>query len=509
MKAINLFYIYLLILLFSACSKDQGNYDYVDVNKMTILDTAGDTLTGQEFDINGGDTVVVEAVAKGTLSGFNPSDVQHTWVLDKDTIGKGAKFYLTVDKFQPGPNRVKLYSVDPLTKLSYLNSITVNVNATISKGIAVLAKDEQNNSILYLKSTKNQSGKWFRFTSLGKDNQYPLGKDPISVDFEGGYMVYPNFTIVSKDATFPIMLVNLSSMEPYFMINGKNKALKGGDLKPTFFKMGYGAQNGDSYILEEGKVRYLKNGFLGPDVLTAKRDYDFGENAISYDNFVSIRNAGRFVMGFDKISKRILFFQNKGFTFFIFPSIAEDKSTEVLGDMDFVGAGGDMFSSSGGLRYGMILRKGNQVYNYNTGYEYNTETKVYEFSKITEAANANIPNIDKAINLRLNSWTSFYYYALGRTIYRFPFFSLTVQPYFTLPEDGTGDIVYWNFDKDASSNSHDNMGIATYNPNAKEEKKGSFYHYEITPDASGKPMTLKSKSLYQIDKAVSISMGIQ
>lgn len=508
MKSIHIFYVYLFILLLSACSKDQGNYDYSEVNKVTILDTAQDTLSGQEFDLAGDETMIVEAVAKGTMPDFKPAEVKYAWVLGKDTLAKGAKFSMTANLFQSGKNSVYLYATDPLTNLVYLSIITVSVNKTISKGALVLTKDEQNNSILYLKSSKNQLNKWFRVTALGKDNQYPLGKNPVAVDLEVRNRAYPSFSLVTKDGPNQIMLVDLASMEPYYLFKGQGAALNGGTLQPTFFKMGFTASNGDSYIMDNGRVRYLNKGFLGADVLEQKIDYDFGEKAISYDNLYNLARAGKFLMGYDKISKRILFMESNGKKNFSFPAISETKSTGVLGDMEFVGAGGDMFTTTGGVQYGMILRKGTQAYNFSTATEYNKDTRAYEFTKIQQNATATIPNIDKAINLRLNSWSGFYFYAVGRTIYRFPFFSLAAQPYFTLPDDGSGDIVFWNFDRDESSASHKNIGIATYNPSSAEAKKGSFYHYEIKTDGEGKPFTLVSKSLYQIDKAVSISMGI-
>ncbi|MFD1164326.1 hypothetical protein ACFQ2C_01765 [Sphingobacterium daejeonense] len=89
---------------------------------------------------------------------------------------------------------------------------------------------------------------------------------------------------------------------------------------------------------------------------------------------------------------------------------------------------------------------------------------------------------------------------------------MSVSPvaYFTLPEDGSGDIVAWSFDKDESSvNRSLNIGIATYNPNSSETKKGSLYHYAIKADASGNPLTLVSKDLFKIEKAVSMDLGVK
>ena len=508
MRAYPIFFLYALILLLASCSKDQGNYDYTEVNKLTILDTGGTSMSDLEFDITGDDTIVVEAVAKGTLASFDPNTIQYTWLVGKDTIGKGPKLNMVGGLFKPGENKVSLYARDPSTNLDYLHIFIVHANATITKGVVLLTQDEQDNSILYLKSSRSPLSKWYRMTSLGINNEYPLGKHPIAVDLRGANRAYPSFTIVTRDGPNPVILVDLPTMLPYYSIKGEGAGINGGDFHPTYFHMGFSAQNGDSYVLDKGRVRYLKRGFLGPDVLLKEQKYDFGTQGISYDGFYSMNIAGNFLMGYDKISKRILFFESSKNKKFSFPNISEEKSTEVLGDMEYVGSGMDMLSTGNSFLYGIVLRKGTEVHSYSTTYQRNSN-RVYEFSKIKENATATIPNIDKALNLQLNKWTGFYYYAVGRTIYRFPFFSLAVQPYFTLPEDGSGDIVCWNFDKDESVATHSNIGIATYNPTSKEPKKGSYYHYEIKTDATGKPLTLVSKNLYELEKVVSISLGIR
>jgi len=506
MKSIYVFCLYISLLFIASCSKDQGNYDYTEVNKLVVVDTAGEPINRQEFEVAEGEDLSIEVQAKGTLPDFDPAKVKYVWAVDKDTLGVGSKVTLKASQFKPGSNNVKLYATDPTTNLEYLNVFSVFVSKTVSKGFFVLTKDADLNSILYIKSSRRSNSTWFRLTSLGKENPYPLGKNPVAIDLKSRYRVYDGFTVVTKDGVNPILTVDLPSMEPYAIVKGTGTSVSGGDLHPTFFRMGYSAINGTGFILDNGRVRRVSEGYLWPEAIRGVAKYDFGKNGICYDDFNVSGNAGRFLMGYDKISKRILFFES-GRQRFNFDQISENLSTEPLGDMEVVGAGPDAFGTTGGLIYGLILRKGDVVYNYSTSGNFNAARK-FEFTKVKENAKASIPGIEKAVSFNYDKWARMYYYAIGRTLYRFPFFSVSPLPFFTLPEDGTGNIVAWSFDRDESGG-HKHVGIATFNPGAKEDKKGSFYHYSIKSDGSGNPLTLVSKSLYQIDEAVSIALGVE
>lgn len=501
----NYIILFFCLLVFYSCSKDQTNYELSEVNKLTVVDTADINITEKQIDIKFGDTITVELLAKGTISGFDPSKVNYTWVVGNDTIGSGNKVDLTSDMFKGGPNVILIKALDYLTNLEYLYTIDVNVSRAINKGLFVLAEDKDRNAILYMKSSQSANSEIIALTKLGIDDEYPLGKDPLSVEVLYASPRYPSFLITSKSGDYPWMLVDLPSLAPTRTIGKTNAGLNGKDLQPTFFKNFWNDRNGSGYMVEQGKVRYINSGALNGNAYAGTEDFNFGKGNIAFTNFND--NKGLGVVGFEENSKRILVLPFNGSTRYVFPNAPANLATDPIPDAQFWGAGSDY---DWGTSYAILLKKGNRIYNYQTSNEFNWSTYKYEWTKINLTSEGDIPNADKAVGIKLNRWDGYFYYAIGRTIYRFPFMSVSPVAYFTLPEDGSGDIVAWSFDKDESSvNGSLNIGIATYNPNSSETKKGSLYHYAIKADASGNPLTLVSKDLFKIEKAVSMDLGVK
>ncbi|MGM1428390.1 PKD-like family lipoprotein [Sphingobacterium lactis] len=495
----------ILLLICYACSKDSGNYDYSEVNKLTVVDTAGTPITEKTYDLMAGDTIDIQLKVSGTMPDFDPAKVNLTWVLGKDTIAKGTKVSFNSSMFAGGANVVMIRAVDYMTNAEYLYTINVNVTRGITRGIMILAEDAEKNGVLYLKSSLTTTSKILTYSALGKDDEYPIGAEPLNVEliYTGGR--YPSFALSSKKGDYAWMLVDLPTMTPTKLVSRKGTGMNGGDLNITYYKNFWNEINGSGYMVENGKVRYLANGYLRGDVYAgAGNTYDFGKGNIAFTNFNQIKGTG--LMGFDENSKRILLMQYNGSTPFVFPSVSQTLSSDPIEGVSYWGSGSDQDYGTG---YAILLRNGDKISNYQTMNEFNWKTYRYEWTKFKKVGEGTVPNAEKAVDIRFNRWNAHFYYAVGRTIYRLPFASVAPSVYLTLPDDGSGDIVAWNFDREEAKANHQNIAIATYNPNSTKEKKGSFYHYSLKPDGKGQQVTPISSELFKIDKAVSVTLGVE
>lgn len=497
------------MISFMACSKDEGNYNYNEVNKLTILDVEGEDISGRSYDLTIADTIPVEIKLESKFSQFNQEKAEIYWLIKKDTVAKGSMFKMTSEFFKSGENFVTIIAKDYLSNVEYHSTFRVNFNAGLSKGYFLLAEGENKQGILYLKSSLKPDSKFVGMTAFGSNNEFPIGTEPLNIYLSYYNLKYTSIMIATKKGEFPFMEIGISNLLPSYLIKSSGNGIDGGDFHPTNYRMNHNQSTSNGYFAENGKIRNVVNRFLANDIINVPGiAYNFGANNYVVSNLSA--DNGRILMGYDEISKRIYQFSN--FTSYrnYYNTLDLSYCSEVLEGKECWGVGGDVTTASGfGNSYSILMRTGNQVFNYQGGYDVNSTRTKYIPVAIKLVSTGTIDNIDKAIGLKLNRFNKNFYYAIGRTIYRFSFLSFNTQPYFTLPEDGTGDIVAFDFDKADNAVGSTHIGIATYNQNSSESKKGSFYHYEIKEDGNGNPLTLFNKSLYQVDKTVALIMGIK
>ncbi|ERJ57613.1 PKD-like family lipoprotein [Sphingobacterium paucimobilis] len=498
MKYYVIFYFSILLMLLGACSKDSGNYTYSEVNELTISLLDGTALEGSSFDLTFGDTLSIEVMTQGTLKGFDPSTIDFKWVLDEEIVGIGPKVSLLPKQFKGGRNTMYLKALDSGSGMEYIRYFFINVSQSITKGLFILAEDEEQNGVVYLKSTVSKKPQYLRYDYFGSE-EYKIGKNPLAIQINPREGLYREFSIATRNGDYPIMIVDKASLLPTRLYAAKGNGLDGGDFHPDFYgNDSTGVEFGAGYVLEKGKVRRVLNGFLTPDTYTGTNNsYDFGKGGFSFMTLVRDW-AGGFIFGFDKATEKVTVF-NATYNAFNYDNYSAIYSEKLSGH-EFLGSGEDYTRT-----YSVITRKGNKLFRHIgiTGY-----IAPLRIDSISTKEGDVVPNIDRAVGFKHHISSNYYYYAVDRTIYRFHSSNLVVQEYYKLPDDGSGDIVAFNFDRSY----HDGIlyfGVATYNPNSNNGKKGSVYYYEIKKDEEDKPLTLISKDLYQIDKAVDLELGVQ
>ncbi len=495
------------LLCFSSCSKDTGNYEYTDVNLMTVTDTAGESISAKNYDLMYGETLTLEMKATGTLPTFDPKQVQYNWILNEDTIAKGGAAKFNAENLRSGENQIILYAKDPTNGLDYMTAFKINLSASISKGFFILTADAANNTKTYFRSSLNPQSEPNLVEHFGIDQEITLGSHPIELKPIYVNRKYSGLYTYTAQGENVFYQFNLNTLSPVRTLSGAGNGLDGGNLVITSVKPIWNSETGEAFITENGQVRHLNQGFVKENAVNDPTfKYDFGKEdyvAADYNN-----SRGTLLMGFDHLSNRIMVLSYNGRirNQFLKPNL--DLATDELPGYSYVASGGNLIAGSNDYTFYMLVRNGSAVSCYQTSAVLNYEDNRYYPQKVELVSGGTIANIDKAVQPKYHRWTSAFYFAVGRTIYRMTPTSIIAREFITLPDDGTGDIVSWNFDDD-THRTLKNIGIATYNGASSQAKKGSLYHYSLINEGEGTRPSLTSKDLYKIDKAVSIGVAVQ
>ena len=163
-----LFILSIVTVLLSGCYEDKGNYDYVDVNTVTIDVPESVTIT-----------LIDELTLDPKLTYSNPEDTEgftFEWRENTNTISNERKLVYRPTK--TGPTRLELYVRDR-NGIGYRTVTSVTVNSPYKWGYAILA-DKGNASTLHFVGRNNDTGEFIPYP-----DQYnklfpgaPLGTGP-------------------------------------------------------------------------------------------------------------------------------------------------------------------------------------------------------------------------------------------------------------------------------------------------------------------------------------------
>lgn len=497
MKRINLQHYILVLVAFilGSCSKDIGNYDYTDVNTLTVLDADGEAISGRNYDIRLGKMLTIAPKVTGTLSQDDQTDLRYAWILDEDTVSKNAVLKINTDEFGVGNKVGKLVVLDKNTNLSFSHNFLVRITAGISKGSYIFTSNENNESTLVLRDLNPVE----EYLYLKEFNGYKLGNGPINLDIASTALSatnreYKRIVMSTKEGENRIMVVDLRTFMPGIFYPYANGMIDGGNFSPSMVWCNprqVSQNNVNGIIVENGKVRNMASGVIGNDVYAYDPlDYDFGDNAVQ----PSIGLNGYYLVGFDRKNERLRVFGNNlqggGMFTMNFDHLVDPLKTK---GHSFV-ASAEM-TITNGIQWQVLTRKGSEIAMHNVILSYDD----FDVKSVTTSSSRVVPEMVDAVGFVFSG--QYWYFAKGRTIYQCSPNGLDIAVYLTLPDDGSGDITAWNFNQNAASN-FTKMGIATYNPSSTKEHKGSYYLYDMV----GKKFD--QQDINVIDKAVDIEIGL-
>lgn len=490
MKIANIFiYSLLSSVLLISCSKDLGNYDYHEVNKISIAGVLeGDHNAQRIYDLPFSDTLRITPTITGTLSGTDLSNVSFRWRVDGEEISNTNKFEYIANKGY-GKMNADLTVTDNKTGIETSYSFFVNVINPYKLGYYVLSKKPNGESILYCKSTIREKN---QFEEVLIPN-ISLGSNPISISGNRQYGnssrdYYNRLALGMKNAPYPVIMVDSREFLPNLLYSKDSYV---GEKENFVFEptdVVLDPYNPIIYMVNQGKLHILQKGGISlPALNSDKLDYSISKGGMAGASFYT----PYFFSFYDAKNKMIRLLDNgvsSGVSYTYINVFDEITNTSIYKDQEFVISQLTYFNDDPKFVY--LMKKDSRLFAY--WVSYNGDLKPVSFQKMAEG---NIPG--EGI-LRFASYdfdANYWYLATDKTIHRASYLGLEFQPFVTLPANAPGYITKYKM-------TEGKLMITTYDPNYAGEKKSSVYIYDINR------MTLEVAMPHSVAEAVDLHIGI-
>ena len=133
------------VISLQACYQDKGNYEYHDINEISI---AG--MNANYSVITALDVLHIEPEIGMTENVEDPQRMEYYWIINKgttavDTVGREPVLDYHVD-LEPGAYTLFLRIIDKKTTVAWKKGVSLNVGTLYSKGLLLIGTDEEGNA---------------------------------------------------------------------------------------------------------------------------------------------------------------------------------------------------------------------------------------------------------------------------------------------------------------------------------------------------------------------------
>ncbi|RKE42510.1 PKD-like family lipoprotein [Sphingobacterium detergens] len=486
MKLKNLYYILVIVLLvFESCSKDLGNYNYQDINAITIGGLLENSHpTGRIYEIPFKDTVRLNPVISGSLSGADTNALTFEWKVDSITVSKTKNlFYVANKRYGRIPAAFSVTDKSTGTVTSY--HCFLNVVNPYKWGYYVLTQNKAKDASVYCLSTIAKKQSWEEV--LFPQTQ-TLGRNPISISGTKKYGAsasdfYNVITIGVQEAANPVTVIDSREFTPILYYNSSSY-VGGGNFtfRPSqvisdhYFEIIYVINNGKFHVLRQGKIALAA---FAKDPL----DYQVALNGIA----TPYGNGRLFMSVYDEKNKKVRVWDNgmTGNEFLYVNDYKDIPGQEMMDGKTFLACS---YANIPSINQIYLFRKDNQLYSYRLNY--GEDYKPVSFDLLGEGP---MPTSDPISYVYFDGQTSRWYMAAGKTIYMASYLGVEFQKYVQLPSDAPGNIVKFKI-------LDGKLMVATNDPTAN--KPGSIYIYNANT------MVLEQAHKHVVDEVVDLHLGI-
>lgn len=191
----------LSFLAMGSCSKDLGNYEYSDINELTILGVESEYILR-----TGIDTLHIHPDFEATIHNEGTGDYSYLWILRlqregktvRDTIGRERNLDYAV-RLEPGEFDLYYRALDKKTGVTWIANTRLIVSTAYSKGLLIIGEDEQGFAEAEMLAMLTDTVHIRRILST---SGLPPLKDPISLVHTGGSANYRKLWAFTKSGSY-------------------------------------------------------------------------------------------------------------------------------------------------------------------------------------------------------------------------------------------------------------------------------------------------------------------
>ncbi|MDR2273832.1 MAG: hypothetical protein LBF27_23195 [Sphingobacterium sp.] len=487
MKLNIIYYVWMLTIFFIVgCSKDIGHYNYQPVNAITINGLLENSHpTGRIYELPFKDTIRLNPIINGSLSGTDTSTLTFEWKIDSVIVSKTKDlFYVANKRYGRIPAEFNVTDKSTTTVTSY--HCFLNVVNPYKWGYYILTQNKAKEASLYCLSTIAKNRPWEKVLIPGVSD---LGRNPLMISGVKQYGAaitdfFNVLTIGVQDAANPVMMVDSREFLPTLYYNSLSYV--GGDpftFRPSqivsdpHFEVIYAVNNGKFHVLQQGTIALAA---FGRDQL----DYQVAPNGIARPY-----GAGRALMSIYDQKNRMPRVWDNGQTGRDYVYINDYKGIngqELMADKELLACSYLPNMATANQIY--LFKKNNQLFSYRLDYDDNDKPVSFYLQ-----GSGSKPSSEEISYVFLDAGTKRWYMAAGNTIYVASYLGVEFQKYVQLPADATGDIVKFKI-------LDGKLMIATNDPAA--DKPGSIYIYNANT------MVLEQAHKHVVDEIVDVHLGI-
>lgn len=459
-----------VVIIFSwSCSRDLGNYNYQDVNDISISGLLeGGHHTNRIYTISFNDALELRPAITGTLSKGDTSQLEFKWTVDGEIVSRHSKMaYIANKKY--GKLLADFHILDKQTDISKTYSFFIDVINPYKIGHYVLSKKANGDALLYCRSAVKSDSK---FEEVLIPALNPLGKEPICIGSVRKYGAsasdyYNQITLGVRHAQYPVAILDSREFIPTLLYNSSSYVGEDGfTFEPV--ALTYSPVLSDLIIYatnSNGKVHNLWKGAISQahlynDPLDYKVDPGNFAQPYSYiqvlASFYDSKNHRIRAVGRNATNPVAYYFERN------WGNIKNINLTD--GQEYLFGAEASNIDTS---RFVYLTKEGNILRSFKMGVRSGT---TYEASELVKIAETTVSNIADLSAIRYDISGRFWYIAIGKTIYRASVLGLDLQPYLTLPSSATGRITKFHI-------ANGQIMAATY---SDSNQKSSIYIYDST-----------------------------
>lgn len=486
MKLKNLYSILVIVLLmFESCSKDLGNYNYQDINAITIGGLLENSHpTGRIYEVPFKDTVRLNPLVSGSLSGTDTSAFIFEWKVDSITVSKTKNlFYVANKRYGRIPATFSVTDKSTGTVTSY--NCFLNVVNPYKWGYYVLTQNKAKDASVYCLSTIAKNHLWEKVLF---PHMQTLGHNPLSISGVKKYGAsasdfYNVITIGVQDAANPVMVIDSREFTPTLYYNsssyvgGSNFTFRPSQvISDPYFEIIYAINNGKFHVLRKGTIAL-------PAFAKDPLDYQVAPNGIA-----TPYGLGRLFMSvYDEKNKKVRVWDNgmTGNEYVYVNDYQEIVGEEMMDGKAFLACS---YANIPSINQIYLFRKDNQLYAYRLNYS--ADYKPASFDLLGDGP---MPTSAPISSVYFDGRISRWYMAAGNTIYMASYLGTEFQKFVQLPADAPGNIVKFKL-------LDGKLMVATNDLAAS--RPGSIYIYNANT------MVLEQAHKHVVDEIVDVHLGI-
>lgn len=452
-------------LLF-ACAEDKGNYDYIQINEVTI-----DSIRASYSCEAGGRLYIKPDVRSLDES---TADLSYSWTIKETEVSKDKILDVTLPPLDYGQQLAALTVTDNVTKMQYRQTFYLEIVNPFNWGYYFLTrKDDGSTEMAYIQATpEGPTLEDVKYATGCGD--YKFGNEPAQLVGSFGSLLgsyYWTITILTQEGNYPAINTNNATFTANSLITKElfSDQSAGYQFKP---EQVITTIRSEQYFVSEGKfIKYIKDNSSGQGRLYRPANHD-KDYYWSHPFFAG--NGLNFCWVYDELTHKY---------YVIEPYTTSNPAAGIYADanaLDKVVEIADNVEIKGNIIYtsGVLYTTKLDAYSIDAEgiHIYNFENKDNVYTLLSETlvpfnGTSEKPAFAVGDGIAANHW----YINSGNVIHYSPIEGPQLNVWKELPSDlGLGTIEYIGFSARGSR-----MVVVLYDENSSEERKGSVVFIDV------------------------------